>query len=658
MKRYIESEVGYTLLIVLLVIVLFSVIGSSLMLANISGAKKNVSRESIVQSQDLAVKGQDYLVQKLEYDLNQALREGKNANEFVVALEQVIHHYTCPSANVVTDRVGKKLLRTDQLQTLPERMSSVNETGQAYYCVIGWQNVSPMNPYKKLVTIQTVGDSNKIAENRYYHTETQYNIGSNLVMEPFNYVISSQKDEQLHGGNISLDGGINVAGNVNVANDFQTTNQSYFKGIRVQSIKPTFTNSQVHVEGNYTSNFYEPAFSSAVTTVKKDIEYNDLFDIQKMIDNHQDILTEGMSAKNLGLTGSALDYISKTAIITGMTANESSIYLANLFDGGFGEAERWNYLFNAQNSFKNIYFPRDVKIRYSTLSLSNPFTAKLKVDSAYIGRDFYIGYLDGTDNTFKALLENPNEAVMNYDQFLLEGTRTRVILEGDYYVEGDVTMTNVILEGNFNLYVNGRVGIYFSSFDDVEGNIFANGDVTMRYIANQNNPTVTRVRPFSGVNDVEGVDPDKETNAEQSVWNGFIYSASKVMIDTPTSYMRINGGVHGKEVKLSSVRGRSKTSCVGWIHNNRELVRYPQELLVPYSNCFDSESNQKKNEVEFYKLIPLRGLAGELLVSKYISPMQSRLQLQYDPNFIMNYLSNKRIYRVDPSKINNQSIIE
>ncbi len=64
--KYVKSDRGNTLIIVLLMIVIFTIAGLSLISTTFNGVKKTDARETDIKSVELAEKGIDYLTILLE----------------------------------------------------------------------------------------------------------------------------------------------------------------------------------------------------------------------------------------------------------------------------------------------------------------------------------------------------------------------------------------------------------------------------------------------------------------------------------------------------------------------------------------------------------------------------------------------------------------
>src|SRR5690625_2663730 len=113
-----HNEKGYTLFLVVLMIVVFSVISMSLITVTISGAKRSEVRENVTQAGELAEKGLKHLMNQIDFELQQEIEkvpDGMKKSEFIEKLEVVVDKYTC-----------------DELNNL---INESNETGEYTACV-------------------------------------------------------------------------------------------------------------------------------------------------------------------------------------------------------------------------------------------------------------------------------------------------------------------------------------------------------------------------------------------------------------------------------------------------------------------------------------------------------------------------------------------
>src|SRR5690606_7109518 len=101
MLNLFKKENGYSLLITLLIIILFSILGSSLIFLTSNGAQKNISRENTTQALDLATKGITRIQVEIQNKLTQGIPEkGFNNSQFESLFNQVIFQYSCKNSSL------------------------------------------------------------------------------------------------------------------------------------------------------------------------------------------------------------------------------------------------------------------------------------------------------------------------------------------------------------------------------------------------------------------------------------------------------------------------------------------------------------------------------------------------------------------------------
>lgn len=565
--KYVEKEQGYTLLITVMIIVLFTILGMSLMSLTISGANRSELRESTSQAQDLAMKATDFAVEEIKLKMTTALAGGKNASAFKTALENVLNEYLCSNGMTV----------------LPN-----TTTGTAEVCILApYSDISPNNPYKKIVLFNSVGKANGKEET----IQSTYEIGADLNLEPFDYVISTFKNkEDSTGGDLAIHGGVEITGNMNVDGNLYISRNSKYKDTVVHSVLPRAYDSQINLSGDsykkespndskVNSTSIDKLFYNATVPSKKkfDILQSNFGFIPKIDEFKFNESSEGVTImnvgnlENLGTNIGAWDLKSK--------ANKTVLKF-------WGETDH-DWTLWGKNSFNSVAFPKDLKLKYDPKLLRDvEFSVS---NGAYIGADFNIGL-------------GPSDEVGVLD--------TEVELDGVFYVNDDLHIKSAELTGNAIFYVRDKVNIEFSK---INGNftIFAGGDINMKYVSNNHND-----------------------NNKRSIVNGFIHSNKSITIDGATSLMTINGGISAKDIFITSIRGRSEAACA---EDYLKLERYKSGSN---RNCFEKADNQNKDDLKIKEGII--GLFAETITIK------SRVKLQKDPNVKDIYLNTLRINQLDP----------
>lgn len=435
--KALKTEKGYTLLITIIVLVLFSVLGFSLFTLTVGGITKNESREHNTQAKDLSVKGLDFVITEIQYKLDTFLRDGQNATDYKTKLEATLNEYLCTGS--------------------PTPLTNT-KTGSVNTCISNIKDISVDNPYKKIVTFKSIGT----ADNKKFTVESTYTIGANLNLEPFTYVLSTfQNDiaDNKQNGDLSLLGGIEVNGNINVASDLITSNQSTYKGVTIDSVLPRANNTKLNLKGqSYLKNKSNPKglsqlFNNSNITNISEQALKNKYKIDELIDEF------GKYSSN------DIDHILNVGNLTNLGTplgtwghNSPSGKTILRYSG----STDYDWIVWGENKFETVTFPKDLKMRYDMGKDPKMVVSK----GAYIGEDLDIGL--GT------ALESGNPA------------ETKVYLEGSFYVNDDLNIDNARLSGNAILFVRDNVNIQFSQ---ISGNIIiiAGGDVNIKYVANNHN---------------------------------------------------------------------------------------------------------------------------------------------------------------------------
>lgn len=214
-----HNEKGYTLFLVVLMIVVFSVISMSLITVTISGAKRSEVRENVTQAGELAEKGLKHLTQQINFELQQKLDEYKDVDgvtkdEFITMLGNIANGHKCVA----------------ELEPL-----NSTETGKYYACVKELldqhEHVLPQR-----VKILTVGES----EGKQKTLESIVEFNGNVFPDDMEYVsntfITKECAENEANcvpgeGNMFIHGGVSLTGDINVERHLITSNRSHEKYI-------------------------------------------------------------------------------------------------------------------------------------------------------------------------------------------------------------------------------------------------------------------------------------------------------------------------------------------------------------------------------------------------------------------------------------------
>lgn len=771
MNKYLKNEQGYTLVIVLIVLVLFTVIGAGLITLNLNNSMKNASREDNTQAQDLSVKGIDFVVREIETKVKTiaSATNGLTPDQFSQQFNTILNSYKCENA-------------TYNLTT--SLTASTPQTGDATYCIEKIDDTE--KPLMKKVTFKSIGST----ENKEVESKATYLLGS-AADNNSGYALLTYGNDKVEPkpedtiGNIEVHGGVQIKGNIFADNTFITSNTSRFKGTVVPSVSPIFVSSQSNgvtftnrVEQRSSTLINKLAvpndnnLSAALTKIGDPdfnnvnaIEYNlynngtSLVPITPMTVTHtnqvnfkiDELLTAkrnefynnngnfknsvhklktyyaGSDFLNIGTipwTFNNYALINKTESVYGplggwlglkhtsanvrnLNSTNSHVYPLGYKAGAlYTDVDNFDWELYGDNVLKNVAFPKNLSLKYGAKSVANsslnadattienieyddennvevkPIVdnlstdPRLTVNTAYIAENMYVGLNNKTESNIGLLnnmldldvlgLTKGLESFVNFD--------TPVILNGIYYVNGNLTINSAQLVGNATFIVGGETSIMFADVGVNPNNpsnlnslnIISKGPVKIGYLGNNHNNNDNLKIPGKFVHDVHA-----------SKWLGHIHSDTKITIEGATSNIIFNGSMSSKEIEITSIRGRTVPSCRAIGDYTKEYVidGVLGNLLKPLlgsslvdglfatlfgdsqeghsynlvldkrgtkyaSNCFEKVAGQKAQTVKVPTFL-IKALAIQLVgTGSENQTVTPRVQINYDPAPI-NYLKQK-----------------
>lgn len=600
-----NKESGYALLVTLMIILVFSVLGVSLMMMTMNGSAKNEIRQDITRSTDLSIKGIDLITTKINYDLTEYLgANGKPRADFIYQLERTLDLYLCSGTNTI---------------------SLSGETGTSDVCIDTYEDTlddkGQANPLRKLVTFTSLGESGKSTEN----VVSKIEIGAESAPEALKYAIGTNidlKDGTQDGeGNLLIHGGADIQGDIKVDGNIVTSSNGYallgadrwIPSLLPSAIPLPGTDSAKLVLGknaftfntapSYASHIVNSNFSSNTYTNRNNIE--DLF-----------------------RTGYA-------PVIVQRDPNKSPIQIS-------AQKANFEYKYNSSNvdvitadsnmKIKDNYSP-NLKVYFSYEDKGNIYCA----ESDYVWEKRYgkweqvwyctryvqpisIKY-DGTytlegNNSFRQAATQGNVRFLNTDTKFQNGL----------YVEGNLSIGNNSTSYNVNnyskvtldgpIYVNGNLSIKGA---DLHSNalIYVNGEVTIEH-SRINGKSLTGNKKGSLIVFSKGnikISNNSVNYDDPSYIKGFFYSEKDFEMYGVGSNMKIEGGISARKIVLNAIRGRARDADFNGAYK------------IPYRNdYFEGQSGQASRN--------------------------SRLQVIYDTEIISTYSDLKQqepiIYKVDP----------
>ncbi len=230
LKKKLNDDSGYALLTVLLVSVLVFLLAMSLFFITSNGTKKTVVREHLVQAQELSEKGLKHLLNQINNELNDAIKNNNGTMtkpEFLESMSKILEKYSCD-----TNTLGK-LKESD---------------GNYEACLNDLGDEDEVFRKVEFVSKGLKGKQEK-------EVKTQMKIGADSTLGALNYAINVPKSKEClensrncfpGEGNVLLHGGVNILGNIRVDGDIGTVdkarigygNNSYWVPTHLPSIRP------------------------------------------------------------------------------------------------------------------------------------------------------------------------------------------------------------------------------------------------------------------------------------------------------------------------------------------------------------------------------------------------------------------------------------
>lgn len=589
--KILNSETGYSLLLTLMLVLLFSILGASLMAMTINGTQKNETREKVIQSSDLADKGIELITSQITTELNQSISaNGISAADYVNKLNNVVDKYKCIGGMPLTGEANPGA-GTDYTVCISKSVDDLDSL-----LVVN----STQKYLRKNITFKSIGTSDDKSETLY----TTYNIGSTQYPEVLNYAVGAYKAKSdfvdlddpnrfpivPSEGNLFLNGGSSIEGDLKVDGNLIVSDY----GIR------------------RTSNYWIVGYS----------DYS-----QASVFPQISAVSSGKKGK-LFLGGSMYKF---NAIFNGTTQNSVFNYDKHL-NSTFLDKDNWYYTkvgskYNGNLiTEENLFFDKQAPLNTNKLVNVDPINFKSQLSKVHIKPNATNIYDVGDDRAFSNLdnagdvylveekcirkCNNKNKEIEldyggsfygtgknNFNKF---GTRGSLVLystnttfkEGAYieenmyiknsteeypskikgivYVNGDLKIENAHLESDVIFYVEGDVTIteseiYGIPYDDRTGSliIFAKGNI------NLSNNSVDKPNP--------------------SRIKGYFYSEQAMEIYGVGSNIRIEGGISARRITLNALRGDGKKyySSNEQLKMSKALSRlniiYDQDIIKNFS---------------------------------------------------------------------------
>lgn len=579
LKR-LSDERGSSLVLVLLVTLIFTVLGLSLLSATVNGTKRTELREDDVQATFVAEKGIDELVQSIQADLRNGLgSSGLQKDDFTRLIDRTVSNYTDPT-----------ILSHD--------------TGESSAKIVNVDLTS--NALRRLIEVESIGTVN----NETKTVTKTLEIGPDSFPEVLKYAIGAYqlcpKDPSCDvkgEGNLFLHGAVDITGDLLVDGDLVTTDQ----GVAIYGNKDywidTFLPTIKSVEGppkkakmvlggsiyNFTN---EPQYKNHI----KKMNFNDSKYIEvgadraftgddyPLIEQREPVRDPiDINEREITFKYDLQDNFINGEVITQKAYSESNTYNETTFisNQSFPNSNIYPY-YNSnwkRKDFKYIFLSNNNTFkRFSTIGNlyltgnTTSYSSTTIKNGAYIGGDLTIGDFESSRGENKHKLK----------------------VSGTYFVEDNLYIENADVEFNAIIYVKGDVNIQYSTLKALRENgkdgsliVFAEGDIHI------SNNSVFEDTP--------------------SYIRGFFYSEGEFEMYGVGSNVHIDGGISARRIVLNAIKGKSRDSYpFSW-----QFVRYgddyyqlpiyqqsqPSRLQISYNPDIIKTYSDLKTEEPYIKVV-------------------------------------------------------
>lgn len=659
--RILRSQKGNAFVITIMVLLIATVIGTTLITFSMNGITRNEHREKTNQAAKLAEDGIDHITLKINKELEQAIEEvledtkkkyyklnfiskSQFINAFNDKFDDILQKYECDSGTHVMNENGEKKYDACYIKTPADPLDTIRTV--------------------KFKSVGTANDATKTVV-----AEVKLGAVYSDVPKILNYAVSTSGD-----GNLMLNGGVSINGDVKADGNIIVSNSAYIPSPLIErrwkdSTYPAIGGETVFPSESKNAKLFVNPSNGRLFVIKPEaldnwkgcdnkffdrVNYNDVFKHNFHEMKESNCLYDIQSVKNvtsylfnedlpdLMETGTAEPFDVENMVKIGKMAlaqkvikndNEYSVYklpvnssyyakkptwfkygIQTIIDGKTHEikGENGNEYFRltallgnnnfidrtkytldgnfhlygsniiitglySSNTFKGNYYISNKK---PVINIdpddekpdeSKSYEEKKGIPRASIriedGKHTFDGnfYLDKGDITNKALNINRGEHTF----------------KGVYFVDGDLEINGVlgsplkpaIINADAIFFVNGNVDlkhVLINTPGDSGLIIFATGDITYNYATSQRNNL------------------EDYFNEKQQEINMFLYSQKgKVELHGTVSNYKINGGVAGKNVFLTGIRGSIERASIesGFTRNFpsvREQEKSKSRLMIDY----------------------------------------------------------------------------
>ena len=535
-----KCEKGYSLLLSLTVLIIFSILGLSLITLTTNGILKNSIREDRTQAIDITDKGIEFLTQSIQKELEDFIQTGTVGRaDFQVKLNQVIQNskYSCVRGSV----------------EIP------SETGQTRVCIDTdhienvYNEKNELQELKRIINIKSIG----IVNGKENVATAKVMVGTDAIPDQLRYAISTN-----NGGNLFLHGGVEVQGDIKSDGNIILSKQATW-----------FSGTTARWEDSVTARIRQAANSVTPKLILN--EQNNIYVLK----------TNNKPSYDDHITGTKLNNTVNYTRLSPIAINASSAISAEFFNSpqlnvvtkelSDDKVEISSTILDKANSGTNK--------KYTSLSITAPNHETSRFSKNY--ETLIAGETEKCVSWF-IIFCTKSEKTLSKSSLTINGAsiygNRNINLSGTYYIYGDLSITNTNLRTDALIYVDGKVNISESTLNSITENstliIFATGEINISNIS---------------------VDSDTP-----SVIKGFFYTKSNMIMYGVGSHIQLQGGISASRLILTAVRGSSRNNtfesgsaqALLYDHdrnpitpsipqkNSRLTVIYDQNLITEYTD--------------------------------------------------------------------------
>ena len=573
--KIVKKEQGYALFLVMVIVILFGVLSTSLLALTATGAKRSMTREDVTKATEMSEKGIQHTVQHIQNELKTVIGEsGIPKDEFASRLSIVLNKYRCGAGDHITP---------------------FESSGDTYEVCIEEITSIPGKELEKVVTFKSVGEVNGRTE----EISSTISFGAQSVPDNLKYALGTvvEGPHMSNGaGNVYLHGGVEIIGDIKVDNhlftfDYGPGMDGYgyaeWQRTTLPTLLPSPGNERSNIvlggnlytfnSHNFNSNVYRTETYGQNQLRKTSENYYDNHlkwnnmnryqstTLDRMFTNTDrlPIITDRETAMNDVSIEENID--NNKDFVTNLTLEGSHMSNINSNNSILFYPFKYSWILIPVNSeliFSNSVHFKEGKIERSGYELQFS-SGNFSFDRLYVNRDVFIG--NGSTSY------NPNAyANISIDGF--SPNRGALLL-----VNGNVTIQGANLTSNLMIYATGEVTIRNTT---IQGKEFSPGREGSLIVFSKGKIQIANNSLYKN---------------NPSELKGYFYSEQDLEMYGVGSNIKIHGGVSARRITLNAIRGNYEGEVDDW----RKVIN-PISTSSPSRLTIEYDTELIENILELY----------------------------------------------------------